>query len=149
MKTSTVTRRDWLKQSALATSAIITGAAFTTESKAMPAFGMTPFSGVHNTREFYHRAPADLSQLKARLLANENPWGPSKKAIAAIADSASKGNRYVYNSAMEMMETLAKKEGVTSKHVLVSAGSTDILEKTAFALCMKGGNVVSILFVVS
>lgn len=143
MKTSTVTRRDWLKQSALATGAMITGAAFTTESKAMPAFGMTPFEGVHHTREFYHRAPADMSQLKARLLANENPWGPSKKAIAAIAESAGKGNRYVYNSAVEMMETLAKKEGVTPKHVLVAAGSTDILEKTAFALCMKGGNVVS------
>lgn len=144
MKTSYVSRREWLKQSALATGAMITGAALTTESKAMPAFGMKPFEGVHHTREFYHRAAAtDLSQLKARLLANENPWGPSKKAIAAIAESASKGNRYVYNSAMEMMETLAKKEGVTSKHVLVAAGSTDILEKTAFALCMKGGNVVS------
>jgi len=144
MKTSYVTRRDWLKQSALATGAMITGAAFTTESKAMPAFGMTPFEGVHHLRETYHRLPAtDLSQLKARLLANENPWGPSKKAIAAIAESASRGNRYVYNSAIEMMETLAKKEGVTSKHVLVAAGSTDILEKTAFALCMKGGNVIS------
>src|SRR3982750_32120 len=123
MKTSYVTRRDWLKQSALATGAIITGAAFTSEAKAMPAFGMTPFKGVHHLHEAYHRAPAtDLSQLKARLLANENPWGPSKKAIAAIAESAGRGNRYVYNSAVEMMETLAKKEGVTSKHVLVAAG---------------------------
>lgn len=42
-----------------------------------------------------------------------------------------------------MMETLAKKEGVDPKQVLLAAGSTDILEKTAFALCMKGGNVVS------
>lgn len=42
-----------------------------------------------------------------------------------------------------MMETLAKKEGVAPNQVLVAAGSTDILEKTAFALCMKGGNVVS------
>jgi len=138
------TRRDWLKQSALATGAMITGAAFTTESKALPALGMKPFLGVHHIREQYHLAPpADLTQLKARLLANENPWGPSKKAISAIADSASKGNRYVYNSAVEMMETLAKKEGVNPDQVLVAAGSTDILEKTAFALCMKGGNVIS------
>lgn len=80
MKTSYVTRRDWLKQSALATGAMITGAAFTTESKAMPAFGMTPFEGVHHLRETYHRAPAtDLSQLKARLLANENPWDLRKR----------------------------------------------------------------------
>lgn len=128
----------------MATGAMITGAAFTIESKALPAFGMKPFQGVHHIREQYHLKPlADITQLKARLLANENPWGPSKKAVAAIGDSASKGNRYVYNSAVEMMETLAKKEGVAPNQVLVAAGSTDILEKTAFALCMKGGNVVS------
>jgi histidinol-phosphate aminotransferase len=144
MKTTNVSRRDWLRQSALATGAMFTGAAFTTESKALPAFGMKPFEGTHHIREQYHLAPrTDLSQLKARLLANENPWGPSKKAIAAIAESASRGNRYVYNSAVEMMEMLAKKEGVAANQVLLAAGSTDILEKTAFALCMKGGNVVS------
>lgn len=143
MKNPNVSRRDWLKQSVLATGAMITGAALTTESKAMPAFGMKPVNGIL-TRENYHLAPkADLTQLKARLLANENPWGPSKKAISAIAESASRGNRYVYSSAMDMVEALAKKEGVAPGQVLVAAGSTDILEKTAFALCMKGGNVVS------
>ncbi|HZY81889.1 MAG TPA: histidinol-phosphate transaminase [Cyclobacteriaceae bacterium] len=143
MKTN-LTRRDWLKQSAVATGAVLTGAAFTTEINAMPAFGMKPFQGIHHTRETYHLAPkADLTQLKARLLANENPWGPSKKAVSAIGEAASKGNRYVYNSAVEMMESLAKKEGVAPNQVLVAAGSTDILEKTAFALCMKGGNVIS------
>ncbi|HWA35570.1 MAG TPA: histidinol-phosphate transaminase, partial [Cyclobacteriaceae bacterium] len=139
-----LSRRDWLKQSVLTTGAVLTGSAFTIDSNAMPAFGMKPFRGKHHTREHYHFASkGDLSQLKARLLANENPWGPSKKAISAIADAASKGNRYVYNSAVEIMETLAKKEGVSPNQVLVAAGSTDILEKTAFALCMKGGNVIS------
>jgi histidinol-phosphate aminotransferase len=38
---------------------------------------------------------------------------------------------------------LAEKEGVKPENVLLAAGSTDILEKTAFALCMKGGNVIS------
>lgn len=141
MKTTNVSRRDWLKQSALATGAVFTGGAF---MAAKPAFGMTPFEGVHHLRENYHfMPPEDLTQLKARLLANENPWGPSKKAIAAVAESASRGNRYVYNSAVEMIDTLAKKEGVASNNVLVAAGSTDVLEKTAFALCMKGGNVIS------
>ncbi len=144
MKPTNLTRRDWLKQSVLTTGAVLTGSAFVTESNAMPAFGMKPFLGKHHTREHYHFASkGDLTQLKARLLANENPFGPSKKAIAAIADAASKGNRYVYNSAVEIMEVLAKKEGVNPNQVLVAAGSTDILEKTAFALCMKGGNVIS------
>jgi histidinol-phosphate aminotransferase len=144
MKTTNISRRDWLKRSALATGAMITGTSLITESLAKPAFGMKPFQGIHHLNEYYHFAPAtDLSQLKARLLANENPFGPSKKAISAIAESASRGNRYVYNSAVEMVEMLAKKEGVGPNQVLLAAGSTDILEKTAFALCMKGGNVIS------
>ncbi len=110
---------------------------------AMPAFGMKPFKGTYNLLEPYHIAPDSLEEMKARLLANENPWGPSKKAVQAIAESASKGNRYVYNSSKMMVSILAKKEGVPEDYILLAPGSTDILEKTAFALCLKGGNVVS------
>jgi len=42
-----------------------------------------------------------------------------------------------------MMKMVAEKEGVPEDHVLLAPGSTDILEKTALASCMKGGNVIS------
>lgn len=132
-------RRAWLKTSALAAGGLFTGLSLLDK----PAFGMNPFKGRYNLLEQYHLAPPVVAELKARLLANENPWGPSKKAIAAIKDAAVLGNRYVYNSSREMEEILAKKEGVAPEEILLSAGSTDILEKVAFALCMKGGNVVS------
>lgn len=136
--TPTLSRRNWIRTSALAAGSLVTGiSAFE-----KPAFGMTPTNG-YSLLENYHIAPALPNEIKARLSANENPWGPSKKAVAAIAESATKGNRYVYNSSKEMEELLAKKEGVDPKQILLSAGSTDILEKIAFALCMKGGNVVS------
>jgi histidinol-phosphate aminotransferase len=138
-----VSRRQWLKQSALTTGGILTAMSLSDDAFGKSAFGMTPYKGASALRENYHIAFPDRENLKARLLANENPWGPSKKAIAAIADSASKGNRYVYNSSIKMIELLAKKESVTTEHILLAAGSTDILEKTAFALCMKGGNVIS------
>lgn len=135
-------RRSWLKQSALAAGGVMTGIAMVPDLFAKPAFGMTP---VYNNLLFenYHVMLQDRENMKARLLANENPWGPSKKAVAAIAESAAKGNRYVYSSSKKMVDALAEKEGVTAEHILLSAGSTDILEKTAFALCMKGGNVIS------
>ncbi len=141
MNTS-INRRSWLKQSALAAGGIITSMSVASDIMAKPAFGMTP---VYNNSlvENYHVIFQERDAIKARLLANENPWGPSKKAIAAIAESASKGNRYVYSSSRVMVDMLAQKEGVSADQVLLSAGSTDILEKTAFALCMKGGNVVS------
>jgi histidinol-phosphate aminotransferase len=138
-----VNRRQWLKQSALTAGGILTAMSLSDNAFGKSAFGMTPYKGASAIRENYHIAFPDRENLKARLLANENPWGPSKKAIAAIAESASKGNRYVYNSSIKMIELLAKKESVTTEHILLAAGSTDILEKTAFALCMRGGNVIS------
>lgn len=149
MNNSHISRRNWLKQGMVATGAMLTGSAIINQLEAKPAFGMQPYKGTYALRENYHLMPAsmagrsDVVQMKARLLANENPWGPSKKAVAAVAASADKGNRYVYNSSIEMVEILAKMEGVAAEQVLLSAGSTDILEKTAFALCMKGGNVIS------
>jgi len=139
---TTVNRRTWLKRSALAAGSALTSMSFIKELHATPAFGMQPYLGQYNLLE-QHPVVIQEEIMKARLLANENPWGPSKKAIAAIAESASKGNRYVYNSSLKMAELLAEKEGVKPENVLIAAGSTDILEKTAFALCMKGGNVIS------
>ena len=141
MKNSTQSRREWLKRSALITGGVVTSLSIPLHAR--PAFGMKPFKGNYNLLEPYHVAPDSLAEMKARLLANENPWGPSKKTIQAIADSANKGNRYVYNSSRMMVSILAKKEGVPEDYILLAPGSTDILEKTAFALCMKGGNVIS------
>ncbi len=107
------------------------------------AFGMTPYQGRYHLTENFHIAPPDFSKVEVRLLANENPYGPSPKAIKAIAESASKGNRYVYSSSKIMEEMIAEKEGVTPEHILLAPGSTDILEKTAIVACMNGGNVIS------
>ncbi len=142
-KTINLNRRSWLKYSALAAGGLVTASAFPTTSEAKPAFGLKPFNGKYHLLENYHITAAAQKDMKARLLANENPWGPSKKAIAAIAASAAMGNRYVYNSSMKMVDLLAEKEGVSKESILLSPGSTDILEKIAFALLMKGGNVVS------
>lgn len=136
-------RRTWLKNSALLTGSIVTTLGLPNMMEANAAFGMKPFKGTHSLLEKYHLAPAIIPEMKARLLANENPWGPSQKAVAAIQENAHKGNRYVYNSSIKMLEVLSKKEGVTNDQILLAPGSTDILEKTAFALCMNGGNVVS------
>ena len=133
-------RRNWLKQTAITTGGVITGMGVGSSLFAQPAFGLTPLYEQALTEDYM---VAQDAVIKARLLANENPWGPSKKAVAAIAESASKGNRYVYSSSIKLVEMLAAKEGVKADQILLAAGSTDILEKTAFALCMKGGNVIS------
>ncbi|MGB3588420.1 MAG: histidinol-phosphate transaminase [Tunicatimonas sp.] len=138
----TTSRRNWLKQGALFAGGLVSAPALLPKVQARPAFGMTPYQGAYNLSE-YHIAPPDFSKIKVRLLANENPYGPSPKAIQAIAESASKGNRYVYSSSRKMEEMLAEKEGVKPENILLAPGSTDILEKTAVVQCMNGGNVIS------
>lgn len=139
----TINRRTWLKRGALTAGGLVTGLSALQRLQAKPAYGMTPYLGQYQLSENYHITAKANGELKARLLANENPWGPSKKTIAAVAAAAAKGNRYVYKTSMKMVEVLAEKEGVTPEHILLAPGSTDVLEKVAFALCMKGGNVVS------
>ena len=143
MASTQLSRRSWIKSSAVTAGGLIAGLGLVKNASANPAFGMKPYKSTYNLLERYHIAPPDMENLKARLLANENPWGPSKKAVAAIAASAAKGNRYVYSSCLKMIDILAEKEGVPSSHILLAPGSTDVLEKVAFALCGKGGNVVS------
>src|SRR5690606_25958656 len=122
-------RRSWLKQSTIAAGGLLTTMAAIPKTFGSPAFGMKPINGTYNLVENYHIIAKERPVMKARLLANENPWGPSKKAIAAIAESAAMGNRYVYNSSVKMMGMLSEKEGVSTDHILLAPGSTDILEK--------------------
>lgn len=82
-------------------------------------------------------------RLRARLLANENPYGPSKKVVSTISDAVSMGNRYAHSDAATLIEMIAEKEGVTKDHIMLGPGSTDLLEKTAIVRFLEGGNIVS------
>lgn len=143
MNSSNLNRRNWIRKTGLGAGAMVLGAqVIPWTAKANPAFGMSPLFKPMLVED--HKViEKNLADLKARLLANENPYGPSPKAVQALKEAAIKGNRYVYNSSMEFAEMLADKEGVKGSQILISPGSTDILEKFAFATCLKGGNVIS------
>jgi histidinol-phosphate aminotransferase len=84
-----------------------------------------------------------MPELKARLLANENPWGPSPKARLAIMDGAKTGNRYQHEAADSLRKMIAEFEGVSEDHILLAPGSSDVLEKMAIMHFMNGGNLVA------
>lgn len=134
-----INRRKWLRSSALLTAGILTAPAIT-ELKAAPAKRYRKDVGVWEVRP--EKKP-DLGALKARLLANENPYGPSDSVRLAIMDTVSSGNRYGHGQAAELIEMIAKKEGVKPENILLGPGSTDLLEKTAITHFYKGGNIVA------
>lgn len=133
---SSMNRRNWIRTSALIASGATVGAGLVSNT----ALG-APFP--HRVLERNAIKPEELPKLKARLLANENPFGPSASTQKAIMDAVSTGNRYGHQQAHDLMEQIAEKEGVTKDHIMMGPGSTDLLEKTAIVTCMKGGNVVA------
>ena len=115
------------------------------------AFESTPLSLDPENRIFRspmvreHFLPADFKAPKivAKLSSNENPYGPPMSAQKAVAESVKNGNRYAWKEMYDLIDKIAKKEGVTTEHIMMGPGSSDLLEKVALVTFMKGGNIVS------
>ncbi len=126
-------RRSWLKSSVAAAAGM----------GLLPAGAlaevMAPSGKIHQTGG---PAIGDAGGI-AKLSANENPYGPPPVVRQAINDSIALGNRYGHGDAAVLIGLIAKKEGVSPEHIMLGPGSTDLLEKTAITLFLKGGNVVS------
>lgn len=65
------------------------------------------------------------------LRSNENPYGPSPMAKAALARYAQASNRYGWDLTIQLMERLAKQHQLQFDHVLLGAGSTELLDLVA------------------
>jgi len=69
-----------------------------------------------------------------KLGSNENPWGPSKKAIEAISNQLSSINRYPESDLSELKEEIAKYSGVDVSEIIVGGDGADeiidVLAKT-------------------
>lgn len=74
----------------------------------------------------------------ARLIANENPYGPSAKAQAAMADYLSNGWMYAGTEARELRKLIATKEGVGEDHILITAGSGELLRMAGLGFGQTG-----------
>jgi len=66
-----------------------------------------------------------------RLSSNENPYGPSPKALQAMTDAFGLSCRYPDEHADELIEALAKLNGVNRNQILLGDGSGEILKLCA------------------
>jgi len=82
-----------------------------------------------------------FAQGSVRLNFNENPLGPSPKAIAAVLENGLReSNRY--NLIDPLIERIARHHDVAAKSVLVGCGSTEFLQFAPWAFLKDGGNIV-------
>ncbi len=66
-------------------------------------------------------------EMKARLNANENPFGPSGKAKKAIEDALAKSYQYPFMYTRELTQKIADFEGLQPENIMMAAGSSPLL----------------------
>ncbi|WDF62774.1 pyridoxal phosphate-dependent aminotransferase [Flavobacterium sp. KACC 22763] len=118
-------RRNWLKQIGLG------------------AIGLsfTSFETFANTPSETYILP-DLDQSPILLRSNENPYGPSPLARAAMQKSINSSNRYGWNLSDELIAHIATKNNLSNQNILLGAGSTEILDLVLQYTALQKGNFI-------
>ena len=117
-------RRNWLKQISLGTVAL----------------GLYNFEAFAKPTEEYIFPDLDNSPITLR--SNENPYGPSPLARAAMEKSVNSSNRYGWDLSSELIAHIAKKNNVSDNNILLGAGSTEILDLVLQYTALKKGNFI-------
>lgn len=134
---SSLNRRDWLRASGLLATSLAGLARLTPTMAAVNT--STAFQ-----REFFQITPPEtMPLLRARLMANENPYGISPKAREALVKAIDIGNRYAWMEFGQLSKLIGDKEGVQQKHLMYSAGSSDILMAAAAHYAKNGGTILT------
>lgn len=88
------------------------------------------------------RVVAGASPL-VRLSSNENPYGPSSRAVSAMTDAFGLAWRYPDEHEGALIEALAKLNGVSRDQILLGNGSGEILKIAAAAFTGPGKKLVT------
>jgi histidinol-phosphate aminotransferase len=136
--TAPLNRRAWIKRSAMLAGGTALLPSLWNELSASPVHtGKRKFIP---DAEWARWAPPDL---KARLFANENPFGPSEKAKKAIVDAMDISYRYAFQFEEELVEKIAGREGLKEEMIQLGAGSSCLLYAAAAYYSKEGGNIIS------
>ncbi len=121
--TKSLSRRAWLHRSALAAAAL-------------------PISRWYQPGQAPSRSVLEDSSDYIHLNSNENAYGPSDAARRAILDSLADANRYPRHYYSKLIDLIAERENVTPDHVMITAGSSEILGLVGLAYGIEGGDVL-------
>lgn len=140
-----INRRQWLRNSALLTGglSILPGIFNSLSANHYMPQGTSPYSDILSEKEIVEQFNAERPQLKARLFANENPWGPSPAAKKAIADALATSYQYAFVEERQLTQKIASVEGVKEDQILMAAGSSPLLQAAAIHFSKNGGTILT------
>src|SRR5205807_6458887 len=78
-----------------------------------------------------------------KLASNENPLGPSRKAMEAMRDALEKGHLYPDGGGFCLCNAVATKLGLAPENVILGNGSNEVLEFLGHAFLNPGDDVVT------
>src|SRR5215471_16154395 len=78
-----------------------------------------------------------------KLASNENPLGPSPRAVEAMRAAAEQANFYPDNQNSELVRRLAEQYRLATENILVTAGSTSFLHIICRTLLRPGLNAIT------
>ena len=97
-----------------------------------------PGKPIETVAREYGLDPADI----AKLASNENPFGPSPRAIAAGAAALKRAHLYPDGGCQELRQKMATQRGDSPESILVGNGSNEIIELLGHAFLRPGLEVV-------
>jgi histidinol-phosphate aminotransferase len=80
----------------------------------------------------------------ARLASNENPFGPSPRAIAAMQDVLAQGHRYPDPASTALREALGALHGLDPARIICGTGSDELLHMAASAFAGPGDEIIHV-----
>src|SRR5476649_2359259 len=78
-----------------------------------------------------------------KLASNENPLGPSPKALAAMRETLERAHFYPDGGGFYLREAIAGKFGLARENVILGNGSNEIIEFVGHAFLKPGDEVIS------
>lgn len=88
------------------------------------------------------KSKADGATRVIKLSSNENPWGPSPKAIAAFQAEAANINRYPDGAHVKLRDTIAAVQNLPANQLICGAGSDELLGMLVHAYAGQGDEVL-------
>jgi histidinol-phosphate aminotransferase len=90
------------------------------------------------------KARADGVPVVAKLSSNENPWGPSPRAVAAMQAVVADGHRYPDPASTALRDALGAVHGVDPANIICGTGSDEILHMIASAFAGPGDEIIHV-----
>ncbi|ASU35249.1 pyridoxal phosphate-dependent aminotransferase [Mucilaginibacter xinganensis] len=138
---NSLNRRNWIKSSALLAGGLALASGTINKLAAMPVMRKMGFAGKPVTDEtvILDAAPA----LKARLLANENPFGPSPAAKKAIQETLDTSYQYAFMQLSTLSGKIAAYEGINQSNIMLNSGSSALLLAAAIHYSKGGKSIIT------